>query len=141
MKQNYFVYNGKNYNTGTIIVIKWCNHITRTVLNTNAKFISYDTETKKYTVEIYGNEYTYLESDFFNILCNIVDTNKVNITETMHNNFSDELNIDGLLVAWVWYIFIMIIAVIFYDRIGIWIFASIVFFNYRRKKLKEEGYK
>jgi hypothetical protein len=53
----------------------------------------------------------------------------------------DELNIDGLLIAWIWYIFIMVIGTIFKGNIAIWIFTSIIFFNYRNKKLREAGYK
>ena len=63
------------------------------------------------------------------------------ISEKQEYTFFDELNIDGLFLAWMWYIFIMAIATIFYARIGIWLFASVIFFSYRNNKLKEEGYK
>lgn len=145
MRQNYFIYKGKRYDFGTVVVIKWCNNITRTVLNTRATFIDYNTENKEYTVEIYGNKYVYTEDEFFKVLCSIVDTDneiKMNVRkEVKHHTFTDELKIDGLLIAWIWYIFIMAVGVIFYDRIGIWILASVMFFNYRNKKLKEAGFK
>lgn len=145
MRQNYFVYNGKRYNSGTIIVIKWCNNITRTVLNTRATFIDYNTERKEYTVEVYGNKYVYTEDKFLKVLCNVVDADdKINgniQSEQKRYTFTDELNIDGLLIAWIWYIFIMVVGIIFHDRIGIWILTSVIFFNYRDKKLKEVGYK
>ena len=145
MKQNYFTYKGKKYNSGTIVVIKWCNNITYTVSNTRATFIDYDTENEEYTVEIYGNKYSYAEDRFFKVLCYVVDAdvaiNRDIRREPKSHTFTDELNIDGLLVAWLWYIFIMAVGVIFYDRIGIWILASVIFINYRKKKLKEAGYK
>ena len=53
----------------------------------------------------------------------------------------DELRIDALCIAWVWYIFIMVIGTIFYDRLMIWGFATFVFGLYRDEKLKEAGLK
>ena len=145
MKQKYFIYDGKRYNSGTIVVIKWCNNITHTVINASATFIDYDTENKEYTVEIYGNKHVYTEDNFLKVFCYIVDDNVVSNRNTSHvseqHTFTDELNIDGLFIAWIWYVFIMAVGVIFYDRIAIWILASIIFFNYRKKKLKEAGYK
>ena len=144
MKQNYFMYNGKKYDSGTDIIIKWCCPIVKNVLNADATFIDYDTETKLYTVDIYGSRYTYSESNFFASLCCVLSkqTRTIQVNQyTPNYTFVNELNIDGMLIAWFWYIFIMLMAMIFYDRIGIWILASIVFFNYRNKKLKEAGYK
>mgnify|MGYP003292042507 CR=1 FL=1 len=51
------------------------------------------------------------------------------------------VNIDGLFIAWIWYIAIMLILFIFYDRLVGWIAVSIIFFNYRNKKLREAGFK
>lgn len=141
---NYFIYNGKVYNSGTIVVIRWCNSMTRSVLNTKAKFICCNPGSKEYILEVYGERYTYTEDSFYKVLCYIEDTNHY-MNNTQHKvenrTLTDELNIDGLFFAWIWYILIMLIAVVFHARIGIWIFASIVFFNYRSNKLKEAGYK
>jgi hypothetical protein len=145
VKQKYFIYDGKRYNSGTIVVIKWCNNITHTVCNARATFVDYDTENKEYTVEIYGNKHIYTENNFFKVFCYIVAddvSGNRNISHVPEKHaFTDELNIDGLFIAWIWYVFIMAVGVIFYDRIAIWILASIIFFNYRKKKLKEAGYK
>ncbi len=146
MKQNYFVYNDKRYDTGTMIILSRFDIYSRRVCNTKAKFLWYDAELKRYSVEIYGKEYIYEKESFNKDFLGIYEPNKTTAaTQTSANNkaytFSDELNIDGLLIAWIWYVFIMAVAVIFYDRIGIWILASIIFFNYRNKKLKEAGYK
>ena len=54
--------------------------------------------------------------------------------------FKDELNIDGMFIAWLWYVFIMLIATIFKDNIIIWTLTSLIFFHYRKTKLKEAGY-
>lgn len=142
MKEKYFVYKGKKYNSGTTIIIWWTCTFARTVMRTNATFIEHDADNERYIVEIYGKNYTYSEDHFYRVLCAVVDNNKVNVSKTpKEHTFSDELSIDGLLIAWIWYIFIMAVGIIFYDRIAIWILASVIFFNYRKKKLKEAGYK
>ena len=143
MKQNYFVYNGKQYNTGEIVTIRFFNHKTKKMCNAKAIFLHYDTDKKEYVVEIYGNEHSYTEDRFYKSLCNLEDvhTSKEARAAPIHHTFADELNIDSLLIAWIWYIFVIAVAVIFYDRIVIWVLASVVFFNYRNQKLKEAGYK
>lgn len=145
MKQNYFVYNGNRYPSGTFITLSRYDYMAHKVVDTKVKFLWYDTETKEYGIEIYGVEYNYKEDFFYSRFKGMYDPNKT-VRKTQQkveqsHTFSDELNIDSLLIAWVWYIFIMCVGVIFYARIGIWIFASIIFFNYRDKKLKEAGYK
>jgi hypothetical protein len=61
--------------------------------------------------------------------------------ENKKHTLTEELSVEGLFIAWIWYIFIMVVAIIFNARIGIWLLASIIFFNYRNKKLKEAGFK
>ena len=150
MKQNYFVYNGKKYGTGTIFRIKELEKIyPYKRVEQSAVFISYDPETDRYMFQV-GDSKNNSPGEFFwrDFVCVTEDVNvdikqKYQANEIKANNhtFMDELNIDGMLIAWMWYIFIIAVAVIFNERIGIWIFASIVFFRYRNKKLKERGYK
>lgn len=143
--QNYFIYNGKKYYSGTIIKIKYYTNIEEVV------FLGYCPERNKYALKFYPDRTEWhRKNDFNKVLIEITD--KINKSyenwvqekeEQMHPKLTaaSEMSIDGMLIAWVWYIFIMLVAVIFKECIGIWIFASIVFFNYRNKKLKERGYK
>lgn len=144
MIQEYFIYNGKRYLAGTLIYVKWVNHLTCTLCKTLATFCSYNPDNKTYIFEIDGYKYTYSEKDFYDILCGIygeTSSNLISYPRIKQLTFEKELAINGLLIAWIWYIFIMAVAIIFKDCIGIWIIASIVFFTYRNKKLKEAGYK
>lgn len=145
MKQNYFVHNGNRYDSGTIVILSSFDIYSRRVCNMKYKFLYYDTETEEYNVEIYGKEEKYKKERFNKDFICIYDPNIRHIRENKQpektHTFTDELNIDGLLIAWLWYVFIMAVGVIFYDRIGIWILASVIFFRYRNKKLKEAGYK
>lgn len=144
MKQNYFIYNNNRYYAGTTIILSIFDIYSRRVCNVKAKFLWYNDTSKKYGVEIYGKECIYEEDSFNNNFIEIYEHNKTKTQAPISHKeykFTDELNIDYMLIAWIWYIFIMLVAVIFYARIEIWILASVVFFNYRNKKLKEAGYK
>lgn len=145
MIQNYFIYNGKKYYSGTVIKIEYYQGIKEVV------FLGYRPERKEYAVSFYPDRTVwYRENDFYKELIDVTDTvNNYYVNwaqkeeERLHPKLTvaRELNIDGMLIAWSWYLFIMLVSVIFKDCIGIWILASVVFFNYRNKKLKERGYK
>lgn len=142
MKEKYFIYKDKRYPSGTIINIWWVCTFTKSVMRANATFIEHNVDTDQYIVEVYGKREAYEKKHFYNALCCVVENHPVNVPKSpKQHTFVNELGIDGLLIAWIWYIFIMVVGVIFYDRIGIWILASVIFFNYRKKKLKEAGYK
>ena len=38
---------------------------------------------------------------------------------------------DDIFIGWIWYILIMVVGVIFRDRLTIWIFATVVFFLWK----------
>lgn len=141
MKQNYFVHNGRQYNAGDLIPFRFFDCRVGKSYETQVKFLYYNTETEEYIVEVYGKEYSYKENLFYKNMYNIASPRAPAVNVNDQHTFSDELNIDGLLISWIWYVFIMVVGVIFHDRIGIWILASVVFFNYRKRKLKEVGYK
>ena len=156
MKRDYFVYNGITYQTGTALIVT--NLMSTNHTNSLATFEFFDTNTEEYQISICGRTERYSQKRFDEIYKGVWDGCYgviKPIPESMPKHlqttpakpkgkswtFQDELNIDGLLIAWIWYVFIMAVATIFYDRIGIWILASIIFFSYRKKKLKEAGYK
>lgn len=148
MMQNYFIFNGISYYSGTIIKIKASNSCVKT---TEAVFLGYETDRHKYVLSYEGNKEVWYPEDFFNDIfigvtksCDKQYQNWVDTRIYSHNHsptFADELNIDGMFIAWIWYVFIMVVAIIFKDRLVIWIFASIIFFNYRNEKLRKAGYK
>lgn len=145
MRQNYFIHNGKQYNAGESIVIGFYNLRAGCTCKTDAKFLYYDTATMEYHVEIDKQEYVYDAGRFYKNLYSETNPRAPTSIATNINHkeytFANELGIDGLFIAWIWYVFIMVVGAIFYDRIGIWILASVIFFDYRNKKLKEAGYK
>ena len=133
MKQNYFVVDGKKYYTGTVFVIKDCNG-----RQTEAYFICYDTDLRKYIYKTEGCRWSSHDNFFWNRF--------VAVTDKVNNEISypvakvqKDLEIDGLFIGWVWYIFLMLISTIFKDAIGLWGLITVVFFSWRSKKIKEEG--
>ena len=142
MKQDYVIYKGVRYNSGDKIHILWYTDGHRNVRNYTGIFVDCDEEKDEYRFTVDGILYRFNKTCFYQTIRNEPVQMSTQVKkEPLKATFKNELCIDGLLIAWMWYVFIMAIAVIFYDRIGIWILASVIFFNYRKKKLKEEGYK
>lgn len=142
MLQENFTHNGVKYNTGSLISFRIYDYRARGSYITEVKFLYFDTDTQMYFIEVNGKQYSYNKELFFRNLQHKPNCGDIGGTnQTRQRTFSDELNVDGLLIAWIWYIIIMLIGTIFYARIGIWIAASLIFFNYRNKILKEAGYK
>ena len=144
MKQDYFVHKGKKILSGTVIVFK----------NKEVIFLAYSSDTDRYFLG--STERHYVESwpkDIFEryITC-VTDKidNKyqywceqkfVSTPATKESKFTNEINNDNLFLAWIWYIFIMAISIIFNGFWLIWIVASCIFFDYRKEKLRKAGYK
>lgn len=153
MKQDYFVYKGKKYYSGTILIFK--SGCTRPYGETEYEvvFVAYLPDSNRYLITTPGNTAcsSYPQNVFYAYLLKVtdkVDSRYANqITNTAFKNknakhsFADELNIDSLFLAWIWYIFIMAISIIFNGFWLIWIVASYIFFDYRKEKLRKAGYK
>lgn len=145
MKQDYFEHDGKRYYTGTIIKVKQWDYAGNKACEKNATFLWYNPENKRTAIQI-EHHYWDCTKEYYDriFICvtDLVDKRYVHPEiQKKELTLNKELNIDGLFIAWTWYILIMGLAVIFNDRICIWLLASYVFFNYRNKKLKEAGYK
>ena len=151
MWANYFIYNNKRYEYGTIVKAIIQNE------EAEMTFITYNTEEGKYLFKIDANHYKdgyylidYTDSELRNNLVEItdrIDTKYVQwhpLQEPLlldRLTFKEELKVDGLFIGWVWYIFLMGITIILNGRLFYWAVISICFYNYRKKRLKEEGYK
>lgn len=138
MKQNYFVVNGKKYYTGTVFNLKGIGSLVE------ATFIYYDTDRKRYVYKAknsVGNDSLVQNADekyFWSRFVSVTD--KVDFSVHMPTTKTrKDSEVDGLFVGWIWYIFLMVVGFIFYDRIGLWIAISIAFFVWRKKKIEEEG--
>lgn len=143
MRQNYMIYKGKRYNSGDTIHILWHMYGYRNTYKHTGVFLDYDKEKDEYRFVVDGITYNFNKICFYKIMQD--QTEDFQIANCEHPKqtkitFKDELNIDGLLPAWLWYIFIMSVAVIFKDCVGIWILTSVIFFYYRNKKIREAGW-
>ena len=135
MTQNYFIYNGATYRTGDIVKVLWYNLYGRNPQVKEAIFVSCDPEKNEYNFKIDDQMYCYTQKLFYRIIYqNTEKPNMQNKACLQRRTFVDELNINGMLIAWIWYIFIMVIGFIFNDRILLWMVASFVFFKYRNNK-------
>lgn len=142
MDEKWFAHNGKIYKEGTIIKIKHGDKIQE------ATFLWHDIERNNYIYQTFTNNCYCLHTkhkdvfyaNLIDVTCNI-DSHYTAPDRRAKWTYRKELEINGMLLAWMWYVFIMFISVLFYDRIWIWIFTSIIFWNYRDKQLRKVGYK
>lgn len=131
-RENYIVVNKTKYYTGTVFIIDFCGKVQEAV------FVCSIPNTNRVLCKLSDKRWWINADDFRKRIVDI--TNKVDpsvrmpVTKTMKDS-----EIDGLFIGWLWYIFLMAISTIFKDAIGLWIFISVVFFNWRAKKIKEEG--
>lgn len=144
MVQKYFEYNGKQYPTGTVVML---------YKNSNKKekqkyiFVSYDPQYNVFhfkSTEFNKKFGTYphfmmYRNNFYNWgLAEI--TNEVDMSLGGAKIVTvNDANCGGLLYGWIWYIFLMVISTIFVDRVMMWIIWSVIFFAYRSSVREKEG--
>lgn len=114
------IYNGKCYLNESEVILN--NQIVTYLYNQNGKTYIKDGD-KTYTCPSW--EFTY------KIVKIIVDANQPPVIQKTEFYWTDDMVSKTL-----WYIIIMLVAVIFKDCIGIWIFATIVWYNsvFKNKK-------
>ena len=138
MKQDYFIYNGKKYFTGTVCIINKYDSLQRSFVETEVKFIYYDTEKNYIAFKIKHDKNFWPEKLFLKELVKVIDEidPSVHMPKEMQMKDSEIL---GMKEGWGIYLLIMAITTIFYWRIPIWITATIIFIEWRKKKIKEGG--
>ena len=132
MKQNYFLVNGIKHYTGTVFIAN------QNGKQSNATFIFYDTEYRKFVYRIKDCNYVVGEDEFRKRFITITEKKDCTTTTPIQKQMKD-FEIEGLFVGWMWYIFLMVISTILQDAIYFWILISIVFFSWRANKIKREG--
>lgn len=130
--RNYFEVNGKRYYTGTVFIV---NNMGKHV---EASFICYNDVQSIYVYQIKDCTWRVPEQAFWRNFISVTNMHNSNVHVPVIKTKKD-LDIDGLFIGWVWYIFLMLISVIFKDVIGLWIIISVVFFSWRAEKIKKEG--
>lgn len=146
MIERYFVYNGKRCEYGEIVKIKYGDEIA------SATFIAYNTDRNSYTFKLYNKRYkdgsfytSYSKENFKKVFVEFTgEMDSIQLNEiplecmlgTRKITFTEELQTEGMALAWIWYIFLMGITLFFNGQIFYWAFISFIFFDYRKKKLK-----
>ena len=156
MTEYYFYFKGIRYNEGDYVKLKFYNHEVRficckkntekpiyTVSRSVAPADRYTCNTTSYSEKIFFENLEYARKTEPTKPTKEQLERAERVVEKYLNGptFKEEMSINGLGLAWIWYIFIMMIGTIFNARFLIWIVASLVFFNYRSQKLKEAGWK
>ena len=132
MAQNYIDINGTKYYTGSVFIL---NHMGK---HAEATFVYCNSDHNYYFFKINGKD-CGMSGEAFN--ANLVEiTNKFNTNVRMPiRKRKNEFEIDGMLIGWAWYIFLMAISFIFKDAFILWILITVIFFAWRAKKIKKDG--
>ena len=132
MAQNYFICNGERYYTGSIFIV---NNMGQ---HAEASFVCYDENRKRYVYKIKDHTWHVDEKNFNNNFIRVTSKVDHHTTEPTVKTKRDT-QIDGLILGWMWYIFLMATSVIFKDVILLWTLISVIFFSWRANKIKKEG--
>ena len=129
---NYCIVNGEKYNTGTVFILDFNGKYRE------ASFVCNIPEKGRYRCKIDGATWFISEKDFQKRIVKIADKIDASVHMPVTKTRKD-IEIDGLFLGWLWYIFLMAISIIFKGNIILWILISWCFFSLRNKKIKEEG--
>lgn len=145
-KQYYFIYNGRRVEPGAILQFKPWRGVEEVVFewyvpDMDLYVIKYKSPYGMKGTGIYGDEF---KKHFVRVTSKMDEYVVRDHQMRMESNkltFGKELQVDGMFLAWLWYIVLMAVTFIFVGRIFYWAVISVCFFIYRYGKLKEEGYK
>ena len=150
MKQWYFDYNGKRYQTGQVILIKGYDSLTHEPIAKEAVFVWYEPNSGRYEYKKIGNMYGSVvepartfEDQLIGVVEGRLEMQYVDreFNEWYQRNkkltFAEELEVKGMLGAWTTYIFAMLLSLVCMQWFFGWIISSLVFFTYRHNKLEE----
>ena len=130
--RDYFIYNGKKYYSGTVIIVKERGQ------NVEASFICYDEDQNKYIYVINDCKHYVYPKFFEDVLVEVTDKVDGSVHMPQAKQKKD-MKIEGLFEGWVLYIVLMAVSTIFVCNVGLWILWSYLFFSWRKKKIEEEG--
>lgn len=153
-KQYYFIYNGRRYESGTVLKFRPWRSSNLEQQVEEVIFEWYLPESDKYVLKYHStynvNGMTGVGMDGAEFRKHfIAPTNKVNESvakshkmrmENSKITWEKEIAIEGMLFAWVCYLVLMGISFVFNGRVFYWALISFCFFIYRTGKLKEHGY-
>lgn len=136
-KRESFIYQNKTYPSGTIIIYNGkclLNNCEVTLNNQCVKWL-YQQDGKHYFM-YYTWIYTCASWELKDRIVKIVDKSttqpKPNVQTQQQK--TEIYWTDDMVAKTLWYIVIMLAATIFYDRVGIWILATIIWYNSTFKK-------
>ena len=132
LAHKYMKYKGKYYDVGTICKIKGRNGPKL------VRFMGWHFNNNRWNFELvdkndYGLYDSYDRAGVSAYCLEIVKPVYPNLmlTTSIQTDNRDKPSFWNIEVAWVWYIAIMVVTVIFKERIGLWILESVVFFGWK----------
>lgn len=132
--QNFFICDDQVYYTGQVVLLKCFGE------EMEAAFVCYNKLSKMFTFHLnhwkHDHDIDLPQEDVRKQLIKVYTGMRNPYVRCPTTRRLRDSEVDGLPLAWMWYIFLMAISTIFKDNVGLWIFFSIVFFWYRHDKKK-----
>lgn len=141
MYQTYFEHEGKQYPTGTGVKIISHYPYTDHRYFEKAFFTYYDVENDRVWYQMYytGRRFGVPMELFLKRFGGVTGDFDAGQHPPEIKQLKDS-QIPKLFIGWAWYIVIMAFLTITTVRLGGWAITSILFFNWRKKVIEEEGY-
>lgn len=141
-KINYFYYQGRRIFKGTILKIKPTQ--SKYGIVEEGTFISWMPDNNMYCIciDTDGSTRTFRKNEFFNLLLDVTEKQdnrfiiNVNNISLPQKTIRDKLQDDALLLAWIWYLFLMFILLFINGGIIVQLIITFIFFDYRSDKLQ-----
>lgn len=138
IKNEYFIYNEDKYRVGTQFIMEYKGK------EVTARFINRNSSDSINVILISEDGQKYLmlmsikDDDLNEKIIEIIPTNYYDEMEANKRYLKDS-QVPELVIGWILYISIILILLIFKDRIIGWIFVSVYFFTWRHKKKEDVG--
>lgn len=140
MRQGYFVYNGKRYESGTKFYFGGKQVGTFLWQDYESGYVSYIFTPIPNYYNMFPKPNTSIRksNDFWRVFEGVTGEVDPAVKPPVLKQRPDS-QIDGLFIGWLWYIVLMAVSTIFKDNIALWALWTFLFFSWRADKIKKEG--
>lgn len=136
LRLGFFEYNNNNYPSGTKVLYNGVGFLNDKEILLSNVVVEFLYQESGWCFKYNNNIYRCKDYNYEKYIVKIIydkQNDMVQRSEVNKHTAKEVVWTDGMVTATLWYVFIMLFGTIFYARIGIWIFATIIWWNYIQK--------